>query len=213
MKSLPAENDPRTDTRSGSDRPDRAGTDSRPDAPDSSGARLRSDPPDSSGARSRPGPRAPSAERFLDAFDFFVQSVRRARGASSYERGQSLTLSQYGLLQPLAGSDGARVRDLAEQAGIAPSTATRILDALERRGIVHRRPSSGDRRGVSITLTPVGRELLYDEGQWRRARERDFYSQLPVDERRLAPDLLQRLAALIDDLAAGPNGRRPNGDR
>jgi DNA-binding MarR family transcriptional regulator len=149
----------------------------------------------------------PSAEQFLEAFDSFVQAVRRARGASSQERGRSLTLSQYGLLQPLAGSDGARVRELAEQAGIAPSTATRILDTLERRGIVDRRPSSGDRRGVRITLTAAGREVLHDEDEWMRAREAAFYGQLPADERRLAPGLLRRLAALIDDLAAGPSGR------
>lgn len=154
-----------------------------------------------------------SAEEFLDAFDSFVQAVRRARGMSAVERGRSLTLSQYGLLQPLADSDGARVRELAEQASIAPSTATRILDALERRGIVDRGPSSGDRRGVRITLTAAGRETLYDEDEWMRARERDFYGQLPADERRLAPELLRRLAALIDELAAGPNGSRTSGDR
>lgn len=148
-----------------------------------------------------------SAERFLDAFDSFVQAVRRARGASSHERGRSLTLSQYGLLQPLTDSDGARVRELAEQAGIAPSTATRILDALERRGILDRSPSPGDRRGVSITLTAAGRKVLYDEGEWMRARERDFYAQLPEEQRRLAPELLERLAAFIDELAAGPSGR------
>lgn len=148
-----------------------------------------------------------SAERFLDAFDSFVQAVRRARGASSHERGRSLTLSQYGLLQPLTDSDGARVRELAEQAGIAPSTATRILDALERRGILDRSPSPGDRRGVSITLTAAGRKVLYDEGEWMRARERDFYAHLPEEQRRLAPELLERLAAFIDELAAGPSGR------
>lgn len=149
---------------------------------------------------------APSADRFLDAFDAFVQAVRRARGASSHERTPSLTLSQYGLLQPLADSDGARVRELAEQAGIAASTATRILDALERRGIVERRPSSGDRRGVSITLTSAGRRMFEGEDEWMRTREREFYEHLPADERTLAPDLLERLATLIDELAAGPNG-------
>src|SRR5205814_8663162 len=164
------------------------------------GAGEASPAPDGSASRS-----PASAEQFLDAFDSFVQAVRRARGASSHERGRSLTLSQYGLLQPLADTDGARVRELAEQAGIAPSTATRILDALERRGIVDRRPSSGDRRGVRITLTPAGRDVLYDEDEWMRARERDFFAQLPADERMLAPALLERLAALIDELAAGPN--------
>jgi DNA-binding MarR family transcriptional regulator len=153
---------------------------------------------------SRLAPDAPSAERFLDAFDAFVQAVRRARGASSHERGRSLTLSQYGLLQPLADSDGARVRELADRAGIAPSTATRILDALERRGIVDRRTTHGDRRGVSVTLTSAGREVLDDEDGWMRAREREFYASLPSDERALAPDLLKRLATFIDELAAGP---------
>lgn len=146
----------------------------------------------------------PGADEFLDAFDAFVQAVRRARGGRGRERQRVLTLSQYGLLQPLAASDGARVRELADQAGIAPSTATRILDALQRRGIVDRSPSAGDRRGVRVTLTPAGREALRDEDDWLRAREREFYARLPDHERRLAPDLLLRLAALIDEMAAGP---------
>ena len=188
VRSLPAENDRQEEKLPG------AGEASP--APDGSASRFPA-----------------SAEQFLDAFDSFVQAVRRARGASSHERGRSLTLSQYGLLQPLADTDGARVRELAEQAGIAPSTATRILDALERRGIVDRRPSSGDRRGVRITLTPAGRTVLCDEDEWMRARERHFYAQLPTEERRLAPDLLQRLAILIDELAAGPNGPPASADR
>lgn len=148
----------------------------------------------------------PGADEFLDAFDAFVQAVRRARGVQTRDRERALTLSQYGLLQPLAESDGARVRELAAQAGIAPSTATRILDALERRGIVHRGPSAGDRRGVSVTLTASGREVLRAEDDWLRAREREFYSRLPDDERQLAPALLLRLASLIDEMAAGPVG-------
>ena len=55
--------------------------------------------------------------------------------------------------------------------------------------------------------------MLFDEDEWMRARERDFYAQLPADERRLAPGLLQRLAALIDELASGPDGSRTTRDR
>jgi DNA-binding MarR family transcriptional regulator len=148
---------------------------------------------------------APSSEEFLSAFDTFVQAVRRARGASTLERERGLTLSQYGLLQPLASShDGARVSELAAHAGVAAPTATRILDALERRGIVERRRSVDDRRGVSVTLTPMGREVLCSEDEWLRARQREFYAKLPADERLFVPDLLLRLADLIDELAAGP---------
>lgn len=147
----------------------------------------------------------PAADEFLDAFDTFVQAVRRARGASSLERDRGLTLSQYGLLQPLATSqNGARVRDLASCAGIAPPTATRILDALERRGIVERRRSADDRRGVSVTLTGFGREILSSEDEWLRSRQREFYARLPEGERTVIPDLLLRLAGLIDEMATGP---------
>lgn len=149
----------------------------------------------------------PPADEFLAAFDVLVQAVRRARGAPAHDGERGLTLSQYGLLQPLASADGARVRQLADQAGVAPPTATRILDALERRGIVERRPSTDDRRGVSVTLTAEGREVLCSEDRWMRARERDFYATLPRNERALAPDLLVRLAELIDELAVGPERR------
>jgi DNA-binding MarR family transcriptional regulator len=79
-----------------------------------------------------------------------------------------------------------------------------MLDALERRGIVARKRESLDRRGVAVELTRAGAELLSREHDWLRARQRDFFRSLPSDERALAPDLLLRLAALIDELAAGP---------
>jgi DNA-binding MarR family transcriptional regulator len=142
-------------------------------------------------------------DEFLSAFDAFAQAVRRARGAPAQAGEQALTLSQYGLLQGLAGRECARVRELAAEAGIAASTATRILDALERRGIVQRMRVDEDRRGVTITLTPLGQEQLEAQHQWLRGRQRAFYFGLPPDERALAPDLLLRLAHLIDELAAG----------
>lgn len=144
-------------------------------------------------------------EAFLAAFDAFAQAVRRARGttAQSGDNG-TLTLSQYALLQALATRDEARVSDLAYEAGITASTATRILDALERRGIIRRARSAHDRRGVTVTLTDFGRDALDHQDGWLRGRQRAFYAALPEVEQELAPDLLLRLAALIDELAAGP---------
>jgi DNA-binding MarR family transcriptional regulator len=139
---------------------------------------------------------------FLTSFDAFAQAVRRARGAPASNGG--LTLSQYGLLEGLTKRPVARVQELACDAGIAPSTATRILDALERRGIVRRVRSLEDRRAVAVSLTDLGQGLLGDQQGWLRGRQRAFYESLPAPEQELAPDLLLRLAALIDELAAGP---------
>jgi DNA-binding MarR family transcriptional regulator len=145
-----------------------------------------------------------ASTNFVTAFDALAQAVRRARGATAANGG--LTLSQYGLLEGLTGRPAARVQDLAGEAGITPSTATRILDALERRGVVRRVRSLEDRRAVAVSLTELGRELLEDQQEWLRGRQRAFYASLPLAEQELAPDLLLRLAALIDELAAGPDG-------
>src|SRR6516165_12564981 len=82
---------------------------------------------------------APDAQEFLVAFETFVQAVRRTRGAPAQGGERALTLSQYGLLAGLSDRSAAPVRELAEDAGVTASTATRILDTLERRRIVRRR--------------------------------------------------------------------------
>jgi len=146
---------------------------------------------------------ADGGDSFVEAFDTFSQAIRRARGAGSDHPG-GLTFSQYALLRTLADRDGARVSDLAGQAAVTPSTATRILDALERRAIVCRTRSAHDRRGVTVTLTAAGRAALHRQDAWMQGRQRAFYAHLPEHERALAPDLLLRMSALIDELAAGP---------
>src|ERR1700760_533204 len=92
----------------------------------------------------------------------------------------------------------------AAGAGSAPSTASRILDALERRAIVRRARSEEDRRGVTVTLTDAGRAALGQQHEWMRRRQLEFFEGLPEDEQVLVSDLLVRLAALIDELSCGP---------
>src|ERR1700751_3553864 len=99
-------------------------------------------------------------EDFVAGFDALAQAVRRARAPNGRAADGGLTLSQYALLEGLDGRRSARVQELATGAGISASTATRILDALERRGVVRRTRSDEDRRAVSVSLTKLGGELL-----------------------------------------------------
>ena len=57
------------------------------------------------------------------------------------------------------------MRELAVEAGVTASTATRILDALERRGIIMRTRSAEDRRAVTVTLTDFGRSARGSQGR------------------------------------------------
>jgi DNA-binding MarR family transcriptional regulator len=151
------------------------------------------------------------AEEFGEAFDAFARAVRRARGAAPADPSKALTLSQFALLEPLATRQRARVAELADEAGVAAPTATRILDALERRGIVRRDRASDDRRAVAVTLTDAGRELLDGQRAWVRERRRAFVLALPEEQQALAPAFVRALAGLIDELAAGPVDATPGG--
>ena len=142
-------------------------------------------------------------DEFLNSFDAFAQAVRRARGTQAQSRDESLTLSQHALLQALA-VPRDRPRPGARQRG-GRDPVDRDQDPRRARAPRDRQPLAfaDDRRGVTITLTEQGREALNDQDAWLRGRQRAFYDGLPTTEQELAPDLLVRLAALIDEIAAG----------
>jgi MarR family transcriptional regulator, organic hydroperoxide resistance regulator len=144
------------------------------------------------------------AEDFVDALNAFARAVRRARGASTGAGDRGLTLSQFNLLEPLVERGEASVRGLADAAGVSAPTATRTLDPLERAGIVRRRRSAPDRRVVTVSLTPSGRDLLAGQRAWIAERQHALYASLAPGERASAAPLLNRLAVLVDELSAGP---------
>ena len=55
--------------------------------------------------------------------------------------------------------EGVRQKELAAALGIEGPSLVRLLDALERRGLLERREDGADRRARGIFLTAAGREL------------------------------------------------------
>jgi DNA-binding MarR family transcriptional regulator len=139
-------------------------------------------------------------DEFSSAWESFFRATRRARGrAIGPLEGSSLTLAQYQLLEALQTAERLPVSELAASAGVAPPTATRMLDALVREGVVARTPCEDDRRVVRVALTEGGRGALATAGRRvaeRRARVRD---QLSPEEQAQAAALLRRLAAVLED--------------
>lgn len=70
-----------------------------------------------------------------------------------------LTLHDFEVLLHLAGAPGGRLRrvDLAERILLTPSGITRLLDGIERAGLVARAECDSDRRVVYAELTEAGR--------------------------------------------------------
>lgn len=135
-------------------------------------------------------------ERFAEAWDAFVLAIRRAQ-ARGPQSPDDLTLAQYYLLSPLLGERGVPLSRLAESAGIAPPTATRIIDGLEKAELVRRERSKTDRRAVLVSLTPTGRRRVARKRSELAERRRRLYENLEPDERRHSEQLLRHLAELI----------------
>jgi DNA-binding MarR family transcriptional regulator len=137
---------------------------------------------------------------FTAAWEHFFRTVRRARGrANARPPRDGLSLAQYQLLGALEGGEGLSVRALAEAAGVAAPTATRMLDGLQRDGFVTRTPSPADRRCVVVELTPAGRKALArTHAQVVDARAR-ISASLSDAEREQAAALLRRLAVVVEE--------------
>ena len=141
-----------------------------------------------------------SAAEFSAALDEFFRTLRRARGRANQAHADGLSLAQFQLLDVLVDGRPRTVGQLAEAGGIAQPTATRMLDTLERMGIVQRSPALQDRRCVLISLTPAGGSALeLRRAEIQSARER-IRSSLTAQEQRDAAVLLRRLSALMEEL-------------
>lgn len=70
-----------------------------------------------------------------------------------------ITPEQWGLLNRLWEKDGVSQKELSETTVKDQTTVTRILDKLERKGLVKRQTNPDDRRIFLIFLTDEGRSL------------------------------------------------------
>jgi DNA-binding MarR family transcriptional regulator len=79
---------------------------------------------------------------------------------------ENLTLTEYTVLMVLSENPdrACRMSELLPVVPITPSGLTRLMERLERQGMVTRQKASGDGRGQVATLTDVGLDRL--RGAW-----------------------------------------------
>jgi DNA-binding MarR family transcriptional regulator len=87
----------------------------------------------------------------------------------------------------------SRQRDLAASCGLDPSALVGLLNALEARGWLRRRPDPRDRRAHRIALTPAGAALLQQAEPLARAAEARQMAALSIMERERLVGLLRKL--------------------
>lgn len=93
--------------------------------------------------------------------------------------------SQLAALYAIDGTETLTVADLAERIGRSPSATSRLVSALERRGLVERVEEVADRRQRQLIVTSAGRSLLAQIDGARADQFLDVVRPLPPSERAL----------------------------
>lgn len=124
--------------------------------------------------------------------------ARRAR-ASAGRMHPELSLVSYTLLGHLEESGGCRATDLAAHYALDKSTVSRQVAALERAGLIERRPDPEDHRVQVLQLTEAGQEILAQVTRRRRAAFRERLAEWPEED-------LVRFAAYLERYNAGAEG-------
>jgi DNA-binding MarR family transcriptional regulator len=111
-------------------------------------------------------------------------------------REHDMPLSSYEVLLFLADSDGGRMRmsELADSVLLSRSGLTRLVDRLERQGLLKRERCESDARGFFAEITPEGRRAFDAARQTHLDGVRKlFLSRFSRDELRTLGGLWQKL--------------------
>ncbi|MEB3438080.1 MarR family transcriptional regulator [Pseudomonas sp. A2] len=104
-----------------------------------------------------------------------------------------VSVTQCYAVETLVKQGALRLQVLAEEMFLDKSTASRVIDALERKGYVSRVEDDQDRRAVKIQATQAGRELYEKIRGDLIAEERAMIENLSVEARQGALSILKQI--------------------
>ncbi len=105
-----------------------------------------------------------------------------------------VSVSQCYALEALVRQGGMTLNDLAAHLYLDKSTASRVVDSLERKEYVTRVPHPSDRRAVLLEATSTGRDLYHRIEGDILAEERALLADFDPEIRRAMTHLIARLA-------------------
>jgi DNA-binding MarR family transcriptional regulator len=133
------------------------------------------------------------------AHDLRLAVMRFSRRLRTQRVDTSVTLTHLAALSTLKRHGPMSPGELAAHERVQPPSMTRVVVALEGKGLVTRSPHPTDGRQVVIDLTPAAEELLSGEARAREAWLAGRLQQLSREER----TVLREAAVIMDKLASG----------
>ena len=104
-----------------------------------------------------------------------------------------LKVVDFSVLSLVAHNPGVTSRQLCAALNVLPPNLVGLIAALERRGLIERRPHPSDGRAMGVHLTPTGAELTQQAEQTAAQLEEDATARLTAAERKTLIRLLQKV--------------------
>ncbi len=103
--------------------------------------------------------------------------------------------------------DGGRKpqKELAEIVGVEGPTVVRVLDGLERLGLIERRDQPADRRSKDVCLTPRASELVAEIRRITDAFRQDMWAGLSDEDMAVCGRVLETVIANLGGLGRDPD--------
>lgn len=147
-----------------------------------------------------------------DLVGFMIRLVQLRYFRIYYQKFEDVGLNPavFSILLVIRNHPGVRQGVVANAMMIKRSNMTKVIQALERKGLVVRKSTPDHKRGVALHVTPKGKRLV--DAQWRRIVDQDIEataSAFSRHERRIFLGLLSKLNdSLLEKM---PNGVFDNG--
>jgi len=138
-----------------------------------------------------------------EVVDAILHAARRIRtSADTALRQSGLSLSSYKLMRVLEHSDQS-MREVSDALQVSPRTVTDMIDSLEARGLVVRRPHPADRRVTLLHLTEDGQRHLETAKALADQSHGAAISGLSAQDQRTLTGLLDRVAPAVKATPVG----------
>lgn len=141
---------------------------------------------------------APSSDGCARELLAGVPSVMRfIRCQMRGHREAGLTVPQFRALVFVSHTDDSSISAMAEHLGLSVPAASRMVDLLVRRGLMERQASLGDRRCVSLSLTPQGKATFRTALRATQVALARRFKTLSAQERYVVGGAMQILSRLF----------------
>jgi DNA-binding MarR family transcriptional regulator len=142
--------------------------------------------------------RSELALQLTDAVSGAYQAIQRAGNRAYKTFGLSQRAHAALSAVDAGGPDGARPSDVARELGVSRAAATTFIQRLETKGLVETTTDPDDDRGVRVTLSRHGLEVLLRAGQLERRLAARTIEGMPASAMVRAVHVLQELRQRLE---------------